>query len=301
LALKKTIIKTINFQTVKKALIILFLALPVLNTYGQFYHPNGKKINTKGKTIAAVLDSLGVSETNTHSRSNGEVYFKRLSNKPVLLLLDPKTNPLKIKEIINSYDYAAYLNSYSYYFDLTDMIKEQKLTKEYLIDVFGNPVEVGTNSDGNVEWFYKNQNLIVTFEEEYAKSVKVMNYNAIGKHDLMIIKHEVTGSDYGIGFNIAFMNLSEKAIKYFYITVSVSNAVRDKIATKTVRGIGPVEKDDTGFYEFENIVYSRLAKYLTLESVKVLYMDGTIKIIPKKEVQYIRMWDWEAEGNRTAD
>ncbi|PLK44469.1 hypothetical protein C0V77_11840 [Emticicia sp. TH156] len=65
-----TIIKKINNQTVKKILLILSFALATVTTSGQFYLPNGKKINTKGKTIAAVLDSLGVSETNTHSRSN---------------------------------------------------------------------------------------------------------------------------------------------------------------------------------------------------------------------------------------
>lgn len=128
-----------------------------LNSFAQFtaYYPNGKKINIKFKTIQNLLDTLGIKETETHSNSIGLVYYKRLSNSPIFVMFLDKNYPLRINELINAYNYSKYLNSYSYYYDLKDMISKQTLTKSYLLDVFKEPNIKGDNEDGTSYWIFK--------------------------------------------------------------------------------------------------------------------------------------------------
>lgn len=115
------------------------------------------------------------------------------------------------------------------------------------------------------------------------------------------MQYSVIGSDYAIGFDISINKLAKKTIKYIFITVTATNPVDDKVGTKTVKAVGPIKANDTGFYEFENIIYSKTAQYLTLDLIKVEFMDGTLKVIPKSEIQKIKLQDWEEIGNTTID
>lgn len=263
------------------------------------YYPNGSKVTIRFTTIKSLLDSLGVNETTSSHQILGVVYFKRLSNKPLFVFFPDKEYPNKIQDIIKSYDYSSYIYSYSYYWDAKNMIDSGTLTKEYLKDVFGEPDVDKTNEEGLEAVVYRKYNLRVEFKNGFAKAVNVINYNAISKNQLSILKYEVTGEDYSIGFNISLSNLSAKTIKYSFITVTATNPVDDKVGTKTVKAIGPINQNDFASYEFENTFYSRVAEYLSIDNIKIQYMDGTIKNIPKSEIRKIRMKDWEAEGQRT--
>lgn len=289
----------------KKQFFIVVLLLSTFRVYGQFnaYYPNGKKITIKFNTIKALLDSLGVQETEGYSHKYGHVYFKRLSNIPVFILFFEKEQPEKIKEIISSYNskYNEYLFSYSYYFDLKDMIKGHTLTQEYLLGVFKEPDIKEKNEEGKEYWVFNTYNLKVTFDLNLASSFDVVNFKAFKRNQLSITSFEVTGSDYSIGFNISISNLNRKTIKYAFITVTATNPVDDKVGTKTVKAIGPIKQSDVGSYEFDNIIYSSTAKYLSIDLIKIQYMDGTIRTIPKSEIQYIRLMDWEEYGKRTIE
>lgn len=288
-----------------KQLLIAFLLLITYKSHGQFkaYYPDGKKITIKFTTIKELLDSLGIQETESYSHRYGIAYFKRLSNNPIFVLFLEKEYPEKIKEIITSYNpkYSKYLYSYSYYFDLKDMMKEHTLTQEYLLDVFKEPDIKDKNEEGKEYWIFNNYNLKVTFDWNLANSFDVINYKAFKRNQLAITSFEVTGSDYSIGFNISLSNFNAKTIKYAFITVTATNPVDDKVGTKTVKAIGPIKQSDIGSYEFENVIYSRTAKYLSIDLVKIQYMDGTKRTIPKSEIQNIRLMDWEEYGNRTIE
>lgn len=281
----------------------IFFLLLSHNLFSQFnaYYPDGRKITLKFETINQLLDSLGYNETETYRHNLGEVYFKRLTNQPIFILFDKKSYPTKIKEIISSYNYQEYLNSYSYYWDLKDMISENTLTKKYLKDNFKEPDIKDKIDDGSEYWIYKNYNLKIIFDGENPKSADVINYKAIQKNELAIPTFNVTGSDYTIGFDISLSNLGKKTIKYSFITVTATNPVNDKVGTKVVKAVGPIEPTETGEYEFEDVIYSRVAKYLAIENIKLQYMDGTVKIISKNEIQKIRITDWEEVGNRVID
>ena len=287
----------------RKLLLFFFFTTLTYNSFAQFsaYYPDGKKVTIKFKTIKQLLDTLGISETQSYHHKLGEVYFKRLSNKSIFVLFLDKDYPLKIKEIIISYNYSKYLNSYSYYWDLKDMIKKGTLTKSYLQDVFKEPDTKGQEEDGTAYWIYKNYNTKITFDGDNPKTADVINYKAFQRNELAIATFEVTGVDYTIGFDISLTNFGKKIIKYSFITITATNPVDDKVGTKTVKAVGPIKPSETGSYEFVDAIYSRTAKYLTIDNIKLQYMDGSIKIISKNEVQNIRVMDWEEVGNRTED
>lgn len=285
----------------RKLFLLLFMMVITGNSFAQFsaYYPDGKKVTIKFQTIQELLDTLGVSETESYNHKLGDVYFKRLSNKPVFVFFFDKAYPLKIKEIISSYKYAEYLNSYSYYWDLKDMIKKGTLTKSYLQDLFKEPDIKGQEDDGAEYWIYKSYNAKITFEGDHAKSADVINYKAFQKNELSIPAFEVTGSDYSIGCNISFTNFSKKIIKYVFITITATNPVDDLVGTKIIKAVGPIKPSETASYEFDDVIYSQTAEYLTINNIKLQYMDGSIKFIPKNEVQNIRIIDWEEVGHRT--
>lgn len=285
--------------------IFLLLLLCPLFSLGQklnVFTPDGKRINFReGASIRNILDSLGEAETSSYSDAQYDaVFFKRLSTKPIMAIT---SNPAKIPGLIASYKkkYYSYLNDHSYYFDLKDMMKSGTLTQEYLIGVFGEPTAKVPNEDGSESWIFKKYNAKVDFSEKVAKAVDVVNYRDIEKNQLAIGYYNVTGTDNTIGFETSLHNYGDKTIKYAYITVTAKNPVQDKIGTKTLQAIGPIKPGKGGSYSFETVFYSRAAKYLFMENIKIQYMDGTVKIIPKAAINDIKIRDWEEEGSRTLD
>lgn len=283
-------------------LLLLFIATITDSAFGQWsaYYPDGKKINIEFRTIKQLLDTLGANETTDYSHKLGDIYFKRLTNKPVFILFDKKANPTKIKEMIASYNYSEYLNSYSYYWDLKDMIGEGTLNKKYLKEVFSEPDIKGEDVEkyASEYWIYKKYNVKINFDGDSAAAVDVVNYNAISKNGLAISAFEVTGGDYNIGLDISLTNYAAKTIKYAFISVTVTNPVHDKIGTKTLTAVGPIEHSKTGSYQFENVLYSNVAEYLVVDNIKIQYMDGSIKNIAKNEIDNITITDWEEYGKR---
>jgi hypothetical protein len=284
----------------KQKILLLLAFLPIFSVNAQykFYYPDGKIIDTECKTIQCVLDSLGIKETETYHSDMGDIYFKRLTNIPVFIITN-KTNPtLIINNLISSYnkEYKKYLYSYSYYYDLKDMMKNNTLTKDYLIDAFGEPSSIDSLDYETAVLIFKKYNAKIEFIDNVVVALNVINYNAFEKHNLSISDYRVLGGDYTIGFSISVSNYAEKTIKYISFTVKALNPVDDIVATKTVRGVGPIEKGRSASYEFEDIIYSNTAKYLNIESVKIQYMDGTIYTIPKSAIHDITVHNWGKYG-----
>jgi|GEM_PF-3085989 len=265
------------------------------------YYPDGKKINIKFTTINSLKDSLGLFDIEIVSTSYGEVFYKKFTNKPVFVFLNKKEYVPKIPVMLQKYDYGKYLNSYSYYADLKRLMESGKLTKSFLGDVFGYEGSEEEEEDGMKSLTYRKNNAVVYFKGDSAVKVNVINYRSIDLHKTALFDYKVTGENYSIGFDISVVNLtkSAKTIKYIYFTVTATNAVDDKIGTRTVRGIGPIKPGDIGSYNFEDTFYSKTAEYLSLDAIKIQYMDGTIKLLNKSQIQSIKYMDWEEEGNRT--
>ncbi|NQX38781.1 hypothetical protein SAMN05421820_101816 [Pedobacter steynii] len=248
-------------------------------------------------------DSLGISDVDVVSTSYGEVMYQRLTNKPVFLLLNKKEFVSKIPIMLKKYDYNDYIYSYSFYAELKRHLDSGQLTKAFLTETFGKVSREIEEEDGIKNLIFRKNNAKISFDGDSAVKVDVINYRAYDLHKTAILEYKVTGEDYSIGFDITISNLSdsEKTIKYVYITVTARNPVSDKIGTKTVRAIGPIKSGDYGDYSFENTFYSSTAKYLSLDAIKIQYMDGSIKLLNKAQTRAITTVDWEEEGNRTLD
>ncbi|WP_172664807.1 hypothetical protein [Pedobacter steynii] len=205
--------------------------------------------------------------------------------------------------MLKKYDYNDYIYSYSFYAELKRHLDSGQLTKAFLTETFGKVSREIEEEDGIKNLIFRKNNAKISFDGDSAVKVDVINYRAYDLHKTAILEYKVTGEDYSIGFDITISNLSdsEKTIKYVYITVTARNPVSDKIGTKTVRAIGPIKSGDYGDYSFENTFYSSTAKYLSLDAIKIQYMDGSIKLLNKAQTRAITTVDWEEEGNRTLD
>lgn len=264
------------------------------------YTPAGKKISIEWRTLNDLYDSLKVEDPELFFTKGGQVVFEKFTKKPIAVLFDQKVDVSKIPLMISSYSkpYNDYLLSYSFYHDLKDMIEKGTLTPDKISWTFGKPDITSTTDDGDTTKIYKRFNLSIDFNGKPLRA-NVLNYAAIDMYDLMIGEYDVTGEDYTIGFNISLHNTSSKRIKYTYITVTAYNDVDDIVAKKTVTAVGPIESGGLGSYEFEDIIYSTIASSLKINSIKIQYMDGSQKAIPRTVIKSISYYDWEEIGQKT--
>ncbi len=127
-------------------------------------------------------------------------------------------------------------------------------------------------------------------------------YGLLNSNEPMrILDWSVTSSEYlkwpGLVFEI--LNTNKKTIKYIWITVTGRNRVGDIVTelgkrNKTVQIIGPINYFTRSSVEFENVWHTDLVSEVDINSIKIQYMDGSIKMItnPKriilteKELEY---------------
>lgn len=90
----------------------------------------------------------------------------------------------------------------------------------------------------------------------------------------------------GTGAKFKVYNPTQKTIKYLWFTVVGYNPVGDKIIDRrkgtsniTVKAVGPIAKDETGLYEFDYVWFTDLVETMKIISIKVQYMDNSIKTI----------------------
>jgi hypothetical protein len=282
-------------------LLLTFILNLGLNVFAQQpYYPNGKKVPYTFTTIKSVLDSIGEQETESHFYKDDIVYFKRLSNKPIVVFTK---NPSRLREIIASYntEYYKYLNTHSFYWDMNDMIKSGTLTRTYLNEVFGNPDNETVDEEGLATLIFKKYNAKVSLKEDIAQAADVINYKAIDRNSFAISSFSLTSGAYSTGFDVLLWNMDKRTIKYVFVTVTAKNPVNDVIGSKTVKAVGPIKHLDVGSYEFKDVFFSRVLKYVYITGVKIQYMDGTFRTIPKAEINNITMVDWEEVGSRPLD
>lgn len=90
----------------------------------------------------------------------------------------------------------------------------------------------------------------------------------------------------GTGLKITFLNLSNKTIKYIWTNIVGYNSVGDKVVDRKkkvssmqVKSVGPIEPNNDAEYEFSYVWFTDLVDNAKITSIKVQYMDGTIKTI----------------------
>jgi len=116
---------------------------------------------------------------------------------------------------------------------------------------------------------------------------KAKNYRSKGKENGLLIKYSnvFDQSEYtnGTGYEISFINLSKKTIKYASFTVKGINAVNDIVSTKTIKGIGPINPNEVVKYSYDYVWHTDIVEKSKLSIIKIEYMDGSIKTIQNAE------------------
>lgn len=90
----------------------------------------------------------------------------------------------------------------------------------------------------------------------------------------------------GTSFKIEISNPTQKTIKYIWFTVIGYNAVNDPVRDRikggpalTVKGIGPIEPDQSGTYDWEYMWHTDIVEYFKVAEIKIQYMDGSIRTV----------------------
>lgn len=98
----------------------------------------------------------------------------------------------------------------------------------------------------------------------------------------------------GVDFHLSYKNLSNKEIKYFYITLGFLNAVGDfvdsEIGGRSVfrcKDTGPIKFHQYGGGTWENVIYNYSAKYPDIFEIEIEYMDGSTFKIPTNFIKYV--------------
>lgn len=106
---------------------------------------------------------------------------------------------------------------------------------------------------------------------------------------LVIIDYSLTDeSEYteSTSLNVEFYNPTNKTIKYIWFTVTGLNPVGDAVFNTfkgsskfALKGVGPIPSKTSSKFEFKNAWFTDLVESVIINSVKVQYMDGSIKTI----------------------
>ncbi len=128
------------------------------------------------------------------------------------------------------------------------------------------------------------------------ETVKIEGEAAKAKVESLVAKYKTKGningvlfkksnvydqSEYtkGTGYKAVFMNTGSKTIKYIWFTVKGINPVGDLVSTQTLKGVGPIKPNEEGIYEFDYVWFTDLVETTKLSTIKIQYMDGSIKTI----------------------
>lgn len=88
----------------------------------------------------------------------------------------------------------------------------------------------------------------------------------------------------GTSLHFEILNPTNKTIKYVWISVTALNPVGDPVGTtRTLKLVGPIEPDTSGTYNFDYVWMSDLPSTGKVRSIKVQYMDGSVRTLAKPE------------------
>lgn len=144
-------------------------------------------------------------------------------------------------------------------------------------------------STSKSEWIIKKDKVMT--ETKIANEKRMDEFRKfVRKNDLIILSYSFPISDYlkYPGFKTTIVNPKEnKTIKYLWFTLVAYNPVDDVVGTKIIQAIGPVYPLKTADYSFETVFRSNVIDYCKITNIKIQYMDGSILVLNKSQVEAI--------------
>ncbi|WP_294285467.1 hypothetical protein [uncultured Chryseobacterium sp.] len=176
-----------------------------------------------------------------------------------------------------------------------------KLSENLNIDEF--KVKFSKQTIEEKTFIHNNINKIIDFiidygdkkdKEEVVNSIEeALNpFTEVKKYGLGIINYNATEGYSATGADFKIFNPSKKTIKYIWFTVGGENPVGDLVKSggkyyRTLKGVGPIESFGVGSWSFDYVWFTDLIEYLRITTIKIQYMDGSIKTIKYNKNMYI--------------
>lgn len=153
-------------------------------------------------------------------------------------------------------------------------IKAQKLATELN--------KAKTDSLTNEEMIKKTVQ-IVDFIKKQDAQIEAKIKTGIDNGGILITQFSFSVSDYGVvDLKLGIKNVGKKRIKYVTFNLQPFNSVDDPVEqNKSFKGIGFIEPNEEGVWNFESAWFSDVIETLKLKSVTLLYEDGGAKVITK--------------------
>lgn len=121
-----------------------------------------------------------------------------------------------------------------------------------------------------------------TDKDKFDKFYKIAQSKGIALIDFNYYKPKEYLNSISVYFK--FYNPTKKAIKYITVNLIALNPVGDKITEFgknifTLKAVGPLHSFEFGEYEFENVWFSKVFDTSKILSIKVQYLDGSVKTV----------------------
>lgn len=135
---------------------------------------------------------------------------------------------------------------------------------------------------------FKNYGVKISEYMEISRKDKAMKFIENCKpFGIVLLRNSIYDeSEYteGTSFGFQIQNLSNKTIKYITVNLIGYNSVNDKIiekgtSIKTVKGVGPIPKNEAASFNYKYVWFTDLVETFKITSLKIQYMDGSIKNI----------------------
>jgi hypothetical protein len=120
----------------------------------------------------------------------------------------------------------------------------------------------------------------------------------INNGGILISQFSFSTSDYGVvDLTLGIQNVGKKRIKYGTFVLQPFNSVEDPVEyEKSFKGIGFIEPNSEGVWDFESAWFSDVIHTLRLKSITLVYEDGSSKLITSK-IGELRIDDDESLSN----
>jgi len=236
-----------------------------------------------GNSIKSLIDTsfvLGIINNDTFAGDTISDYCsvgfdKSLSAGTIVFVSGAK----KCKKSYSSDDfYEIYYRNKKYYID-----REKVDIKDYGFDDFINLSEEQASS-------FRERTAILSASIYFKELNSVFDFlkNCKSKGLAIIEWSYYDESEYteGTSVDITIYNPTNKKIKYLWFNFIGYNPVNDRVidyrtgkSLLTRKAVGPIEKEETGSYEFSYVWMTDAVEKVKIASIRVQYMDGTEKII----------------------
>lgn len=257
-----------------KNLILVFLFV-ITSTFVYSQKNETKNINDTTLIFGVVTEDSYVGKDVSSYCSVG--YDRNLPKKTIVLVCGTKRCTRSYSNEGTDFFLINY-NKKLYYIE-----KEKLFLKDYTFD------EINNMNEETAQKFkeYSNSMASLMYDMDVKEALNFLN--SCKPYGLVVYDWEYYDeSEYtdGTSARITVYNPTNKTIKYLWFNFIGYNPVGDRVVDRvngtsiiTKKGVGPIAKGETGTYEFEYLWFTDIVETAKISSIKVQYMDGTIKTI----------------------